>query len=1209
DWSLCAVVRGEEGAPGLDRVDVVQPVLFAVMVSLAELWRSCGVVPAAVVGHSQGEIAAACVSGALSLEDAARVVALRSRALGVLAGRGGMVSVALPVADVEGLLGEGLSVAAVNGPVSTVVSGDVAALDELLARCEAEGVRARRIPVDYASHSAHVELIREELRELLQPVRPQAGQVPFYSSVTGRVMDGSELDAEYWYTNLRQTVDFHGATKALLADGFNVFIESSAHPVLTASVEESVEEAGVEAVVLGTLRRNEDEQRRFTLALAETFAAGLDIDWPVAGRRPDFLELPTYAFQRERYWLEPVQVGSGDPSDLGLEGLGHGLLGALVPVPESDGVVLTGAVSLRSQPWLAEHAVFGTVLLPGTAFVEMALRAGAEIGAGTVEELVLEAPLLLTDEEDVRLHVSVAGADESGLRTVIVRSRSGGEEWTVHARGVLAPTTTGNQAAPAAWPPVGAEPVDVSALYEEFGAAGYEYGPLFQGVRAAWRTAGEVFAEVELPQDSGDGFAIHPALLDAALHPLVLIDPDAGGVGEPRLPFSWAGVSLVSSGATALRVRIAEVGEGAVSLSATDTAGRPVVSVGSLALRAVSPEQLRAGQENLYRVDWQPVSVVPTGVDDHLVLGSELELPEVGGVVPGLVVAPVVVGEVAEDRLAEEARAVTGRVLALVQRFLSDERWASSRLVLVTRGAVAVRPGEDVPGLVGAPVWGLVRSAQREHPGRLWLLDGADEARAAGLVVDDEPQLAVRDDGRLFAPRLVRQRASVPGAGAGAGAGAGLGEGTVLVTGGTGTVGALVARHLVVAHGVRHLLLTSRRGEQAPGAAELVAELAGLGARVTVAACDVADAEALARVLAEVPADRPLSAVIHAAGVLDDAVVTGLTPGHLERVMRPKADAALTLHRLTRHHPLKAFVLFSSAAGVLGSPGQGNYAAANVFLDALAAHRAAAGLPVLSLPWGLWSDRSELTASVGEAGGSGVLGLSAEEALGLFDAAWSAAEPVLVPIRLDHAALRSQDALPPVLRHEVRRPGSAGRPAVRSTTASARERLLGLPEEERRPALLDLVRTHAAAVLGHSATGSVTAERAFKDLGFDSLTAVQLRNQLSAATGVKLPPTVVFDHPTPADLADHLGGELFDDTPDPDTGTAALLAELDRLEAALLSSASRLADPEQVSSRLRALAAKVAGTGGGGGADIDQEIASATADELLGLIDKEFGSV
>uniref|UniRef100_UPI0015F07FEB polyketide synthase dehydratase domain-containing protein n=1 Tax=Streptomyces sp. WELS2 TaxID=2749435 RepID=UPI0015F07FEB len=272
----------------------------------------------------------------------------------------------------------------------------------------------------------------------------------------------------------------------------------------------------------------------------------------------------------------------------------------------------------------------------------------------------------------------------------------------------------------------------VSGLYEEFGAAGYDYGPLFRGVRAVWRKAGEVFAEVELPQGSGEGFSVHPALLDAALHALVLIDPDAGGVGEPRLPFSWAGVSLASSGVTALRVRLAEVGEGAVSLAATDTAGRPVVSVDSLALRAVSPEQLRtAGQENLYRLEWQPVPAAPTAGDHHLVLGPDLHLPALDGPAPGIVVAPAVVGEVAEDRLADEARVVTGRVLGLVQGFLADERWGSSRLVFVTRGAVAVRPGEGVPGLVSAPVWGLVRSAQREHPDRLWLLDGADEAQAA----------------------------------------------------------------------------------------------------------------------------------------------------------------------------------------------------------------------------------------------------------------------------------------------------------------------------------------------------------------------------------------------------------------------------------------------------------------------------------------------
>ncbi|MFI1051583.1 type I polyketide synthase, partial [Streptomyces griseoruber] len=920
------------------------------------------------------------------------------------------------------------------------------------------------------------------------------------------------------------------------------------------------------------------------------------------------LDLPTYAFQRERYWLEPVQAEATDAAGLGLEGLGHGLLGAMVPVPESDGVVLTGSLSLRSQPWLAEHAVFGSPLMPGTAFVDMVLRAGAEVGAGAVEELVLEAPLLLPDEDDVPLHVSVGGADESGRREVVVRSRSG-EDWTVHARGVVAPPVgDGSVAIPEAWPPVGAEEVDVSALYEEFAAAGYDYGPLFQGVRAVWRRAGEVFAEVEPVRGGGDGFAVHPALLDAALHALVLIDPDADGVGEPRLPFSWTGVSLASSGATALRVRLAATEDGGVSLSATDPAGRPVVSVESLVLRAVNTEQLRAGrQESLYRLEWRPAPTGPVraAIDRSVILGTDADLTALGERVPDVVVAPFTAGDVAPEGLAEQARTATRRALTLVRQFLADGRLASTRLVFLTHGAVATRPGDDIADLINAPVWGLVRSAQREHPDRLWLVDGADEALAARLAMGEEPQSAVRD-GAVLVPRLVRHDTPSPGAATGFGRA----DGTVLITGGTGTVGALIARHLVTEHGVRHLLLTSRRGQQAPAAEELAAELEANGAQVTLAACDAADREALAALLAAVPADRPLTGVIHAAGILDDATVTGLTPDRLDRVLRPKIDAALNLHDLTRDHPLDAFVLFSSAAGVLGSPGQGNYAAANVFLDALAAHRVAGGLPAQSLPWGLWSERSELTASLPDAeregtGRSGVLGLSSGEALALFDTARRSGEPVLVPIRLDHAALRGQD-VPPVLWHEVRRPGHTGPGSARPTAASARERLLRLPEEERRAGLLDLVRTHVAAVLGHSGTGSVTAERAFKDLGFDSLTAVQLRNQLAAATGVKLPPTVVFDHPTPGALAEHLGGELFDEGPDPDA--TAVLRELDRLESALQSAMSRLPDPEHVSSRLRALAAKVAGSDGGS-PDLDQEIASATADELLGLIDKEFGSV
>ncbi|WP_276207644.1 SDR family NAD(P)-dependent oxidoreductase [Streptomyces humi] len=1086
------------------------------------------------------------------------------------------------------------------------------ALEELLAACEAEGVRARRIPVDYASHSAHVEEIRDELLGLLEPVRPRSGGVPFYSAVTGTVVDGAVLDAEYWFRNLRQTVDFRGATRALLADGFDAFIEASAHPVLTAAVEETVEEMDADAVVLGTLRRNEDEQRRFTLSLAEAFTAGLPVQWPVNGRTADVLELPTYAFQRERYWLEPVRAAVTDAAGLGLESLGHGLLGAMVAVPDSDGVVLTGSLSLRSHPWLAEHAVFGTALLPGTAFVEMALRAGSEVGTTEVRELVMEAPLLVPDHGEVRLHVSVTGADGSGCRTLVVRSRSE-QDWTVHARAVLAP---GAADAPVpqsvAWPPAGAEQLDVSALYDEFAAAGYDYGPLFQGVRAVWRRDGEVFAEVELPQGDGDGFAVHPALLDAALHSLVLIDPDAGGVGEPRLPFSWTGVSFVNSGATALRVRLAMTGEDRVSLSATDQAGRPVGSVESLVLRAVNAEQLRVGrQEGLYRLEWQPVQVAPERAagGGRAVLAPDLDLTSLGESVPDVVIAPLTSGDVPPERLAEQARSATQRALTLIQGFLAEERLASTRLVFLTHGAVSTRPGDDVGDLVNAPVWGLVRSAQREHPDRLWLVDGADEALAAHLAMGEEPQSAVRD-GAVLVPRLVRHAA--PSAGTAVTFGGDVG--TVLVTGGTGTVGALVARHLVTEHGVRHLLLTSRRGQEAPGAAQLVAELTALGAQATVTACDAADREALAAVLAAIPSDRPLTAVFHSAGVLDDAVVTGLTAEQLDRVLRPKIDAALNLHHLTRDQRLDTFVLFSGAAATFGSSGQAHYAAANVFLEALAAHRVADGLPGTALGWGFWAERSEMTEhldaiAMRRIAQIGLAEMTSEQGLALFDAAVRAGEAFVLPAVLNEVSLREQavaGTLPAILRDLIRRP--AQRTAARTDSGSAgdtatlAERLAAASDEERTEQLRGLVCAQAAGVLGHATATAVKSHHTFKELGFDSLGAVELRNRLMRATGLRLSATLAFDYPTPAALADHLWAEL---RPTEESLADRMLSDLDELESALVTLAPDEQARDRVLSRMRQLVAKhlSADPGSADEASDADRFDTASDDELFDFLD------
>ncbi|QMU77447.1 SDR family NAD(P)-dependent oxidoreductase [Streptacidiphilus sp. PB12-B1b] len=1179
DWSLIPLLRKEADTPSPERLDVVQPVLFAVMVSLAELWRSYGVRPGAVVGHSQGEIAAACVAGALTLDDAARVVALRSRALRALSGLGGMVSVALPVDEVRAWIagwGERLSVAAVNGPRSTVVSGDAEALEELLEQAEQRQLRARRIPVDYASHSVHVEQIQQQLQLELAGLTPHQSEVPFYSTVTGGLLDTTALDGDYWYRNLRRTVEFEQATRALLADGYRVLLEVSPHPVLTVGVLETVEDAGGDATAVGTLRRDEGGLRRFTEALAELHLRGVRVDWDAVFGGPPAapVELPTYAFQRQRYWLEDGAGQSADVASAGLATADHPLLGAVVEQADSDGVLFTGRLSLRTHPWLADHAVLGSVLLPGTAFLELALRAGERVGCPMVEEITLEAPLPLPETGAAVLRLSVGSPDRHGRRPLSLHSRPDGaepgEEWLRHASGTLAqpapqpapqPMSQPSEAvASAPWPPVGAAPIAVEGMYERYAEGGFGYGPAFQGLRAAWQLGEEVFAEAVLPEPQrrdAERFGLHPALLDAALHatglePLGLEHSDSVG---GRMPFSWSGVTLHASGATALRLRISPAGRDAVALEATDPAGRPVASVESLVLRpAAAPAPDSARHQALFQVEWHPLTVattpaepLPAPVAD---LGQLLADLDVGLPAPELVLLRdharrVDQGEQPGAGTVSAAHQAVQRALTAVQTWLADERLARSRLVVVTRRAMAV-PGGGEPDPVQSAVWGLVRSAQSEHPGRFVLLDLPDgtasapaPASAAAAVATGEPQLAVRGD-EVLVPRLgrVRGRPAEPGDGAPVGRRALDPDGTVLVTGGTGLLGSHIARHLVGEHGVRRLLLVSRSGPTADGADALRAELEALGADVRIAACDAADRDALAELLAGVPAEHPLTAVVHTAGALDDGVVTALTPERVDSVLRPKVDAAWNLHRLTRTHDLAAFVLFSSAAGTFGGPGQANYAAANAFLDALAQQRRAEGLPGQSLAWTLWDQRSGLTAHLDDAdvrrvARSGMPPLSTDQGLALFDAALAADPAALVLMRLDTAALRARAAteeLHPLLRGLVRVPprrAAAPGEAAPAEGDALRQRLAALDRAGRIRLLLGLVRTHAAAVLGHLSADTLDAARAFRELGFDSLASVELRNRLTNATGLRLPASLVFDHPTPTVLAEYLSQQLM----------------------------------------------------------------------------------
>ncbi len=1525
DWSPMDVFRNLEGAPSLERIDVAQPALFSVMVSLAALWRANHVHPDAVIGHSQGEVAAAYVAGALSLRDAALIVARRSKTLLRLLGRGAMAVAGVGIDELRPRLerfGECISVAGENSPRSTGLAGDRDALEELVAELKADGMRARMLEAPGATHCRDVEEVRDELLEVLAPIEPRSAEIPFYSTVTGAPIDTAGLDAEYWYRNVRQPVLFEPTLRRLLERQPGAFIETSPHPVLTVFLEETVDDfAPAEQIaVLGTLRRGEGGLGRFVESLAQAHVRGVEVDWSplvAGGRRVD---LPTYAFQRERYWLSHGGA-PGDPAALGVGAAEHPLLGAAVGLAGADEWLFTGRLSLESHGWLADHAVLDTVLLPGTAFVELALRAGAEVGCEAVEELTLEAPLVLPDEGSVQVQVRLGAAGDDGAREFGVHARAG-DEWVRHASGVVGVGEAFSLAGEL-WPPVDGERVAVDSFYDRLIAHGYGYGPAFQGLRAAWRRGDELFAEVALDEaqvGEAGSFAVHPALLDASLHVIAL----AVREGEaPRLPFAWGGVRTGwARGASALRVRLAPAGEDRWELAAYDETGAPVLAAERFIVRPVDAGVIArvrgVAQEGLYRVDWveSPGQPSTDGVAPRLaVLGGGLEgerfedVASLAGAIEPGARPPHAALVAVETEVGKDIVAAPTRVLGLLREWIAEGRLGTMPLVVVTRNAIAT----DTLDLRAAAVWGLMRSAQGEHPGRFVVVDvdGTDESLGVlpAVVASGEPQVAVRD-GVALVPRLVgvgsegtppngggawrlgverpgtldglalmpSDAASVPlgseevrvsvraagvnfrdvlaalgmypgepsigaeGAGvvlevgdgvegisvgdrvagvmrdafgpvavadarllvrvpdgwtfvqaaavpiafftayhalvelaalkagervlvhAGAGgvgmaaiqiarhlgaevfatasdwkwgalrelgldddhiassrdlgfaerfdgidvvlnslagefvdaslgllreggrfvemaitdlrdpeviaerypgvrygpfqlpfvggpeASSTLGEvvrlfeagalelppittwdvrrgaeafrfmrearhvgkvvltvpaslhpeGTVLVTGGTGALGALVARHLRERHGARKLVLVSRRGLDAPGAAELAGEL-----EARVEACDVADRDQVAALLESIP---DLTAVVHTAGVLDDATIESLDVERLERVMRPKAEAALHLHELTKDRELAAFVLFSSAAGTLGGPGQANYAAANAFLDALAHHRRAQGLAATSLAWGLWDPTIRTGAVLSDADvarvqRAGIVPLTSERGLELLDAARALDEPALVPIELDLSVLRTQaaaGALPPLLAGLVRVPGRRA-----EAYGSLARSLAEAPESKRDTVALEFVRGHVAAVLGLESPDAVDPQRAFKELGFDSLAAVELRNRLSPASGIRLPATLVFDYPNAAAVACYLREQIAGDD---GAGSSPIDDQLAQLDALLDAVARDEASRARVAGRLRAFlldGARMASTNGEGRPDEDLE--SASDEEILQAFEAEFG--
>ncbi|MFC0105718.1 type I polyketide synthase [Kibdelosporangium aridum] len=1128
---VCAVLDGEldrpvreiiAGEADLERTEYAQPALFAVEVALYRLLESWGMRPDFLVGHSVGEFAAAHVAGVLSLADAARLVAARGRLMQMLPPGGSMVAVRAAEADVLPLLGDRVSVAAVNGPESVVVSGPEADVLAVIERMP--GRRTKVLPVGHAFHSALMEPMLDAFREIVAGVAFAPAGIPLVSTLTGAP---STMDtADYWVDQIRATVRF--------ADGMQWLADSnggSVDTVLEVGPDGSLSAAVQDITAIPALRIDRPEPNAVVMALSALHVRGLAADLAmVAGPDARRITLPTTAFRRRRFW--PVVTGSGhDLTSIGLHRADHPLLGAAVELAGADSHIFSTRLSLRTHPWLADHVLAGTPVVPASVFVELAVRAGDEVGCAHLDELMLTATLALPQRGGAVLQVRVDSPGENGTRAVTIHSRLDDDtEWTLTATGRVSLGTNASHVPwdEPAWPPTGAQPVSVTDLYTQYEQGGAMYGPQFRSLVAAWRDGNDTVVEIQLPETADRrGYRLHPAMLDAVSQAIELT-----GIGDNagRLPFMWNGLSVHAAGATSLRARLRPTGPDSTTVTAADPSGAPVLSIDSLTVRSMAPEQSTG--DSLLRIEWQePIAapgmppsgaVVVLGEDDfgltgavsHPDLDSVLADVDVGGAAPEVVVLPVI----PDGEPVHAAHNAVAHVLEAIQTWLSARHLARSRLVVVTRGAVAL-PGEagDPPALA---VWGLVRCAQTENPGRITLVD-LDEpgiARLLAAIGTGEPQVVVRED-RLLVARLVRLPHPEPQS-------VEWGDGPVLITGGTGGLGGVVARHLVSAHGVRHLVLVGRRGAMAPGVDELVEELTTAGAQVSVVACDAADRPAIAAVLS----DCAPTAVVHAAGVVDDGVVSALAGDRVTAVLRPKVDGAWNLHELTLQNGITAFVMFSSLAGVIGAAGQAGYAAANAFLDALAEHRRAHGLPAVSIAWGAWAMPSGMAGALTEADRqrmvrAGLPPMTVVEGLATLDNALLAGPAVVVAQNLNVRRLRSLPHVPAVLHDLV--PARVRRAAAGeiATSAVAGE-LAVLDATERTQVLLDLVRTQVAAVLDHTGAADVGADRAFSDLGFDSLASVELRNRLDKATGLTLPSTVVFDHPTPRALAACLFAEL-----------------------------------------------------------------------------------
>ena len=1182
-WSLLDQLTADEGTSRLGEIDVVQPVLWAIQVALAVHWRSWGIEPAAVVGHSMGEIAAAHVAGALTLSDAASVICRRSRLMKTLSGRGGMALVELSRGQAERALNgheAHLSVAVLNGPRSTVISGDPAALGAVLARLRAEGVFCREVSVNVASHSPQVDALLPGLREELQHLAPRAGTIPIVSTVTGRPITGSALDGDYWARNLREPVLFGATVEALVQSGHTAFLEISPHPVLAPAVEDTLASLATTGTVVGSLRRHEDEPAAMLESLGALWAAGCSVAWDrLFPTRAAAVALPAYPWQRERYWIERAEATSERPPRRPSASDDHPLLGRRLDLAEApDRSVWETELDGDALGEPLEHRVDGVRMLAAAAVIAMMASAVREVSGGSrsMIDVELRQPVALP-EPGTRRRVQTVVAGSGDAARVAVYSRGDDTGWTLHAEARVAEAGPGDtkQAGPegAVTVPRGATEPGEKA-YEALGRLEMEIADRLRVVRSVRQDARALTATIEMDEGSPttDAATRLALALDAAFQ-LPTLGSVLGGSRTVSMPMRLDECRIYDDAPRAVAVQASRsetAPEGGVwNLRLLDETGAPVANLVGLRMKDMTAA---TAPGELYETQW--LGTAPVAQSLSSARGRWIVLGDSAGVAGALskqlealdgrvitITAEAGWEPALRKQLCESdcrgvivlcgLDAMTGAAglesfrlcqtaLGVVHALLETRQAVPARLWLVTRGAQAVAPdGASRP--LAQSLWGLGRVIAEEHP-EVWgglvdldptatpETDGQD--LMAALADSSEPDVAFRS-GRRHAPRLRRvatARVASPTLRP---------DASYVITGGLGALGLRVGRW-TAERGARHLVLLSRTplppretwatltGLAAERAAA-VAEIEALGARVHHGAVDVADLDVLRGFLdrhraAGLPAIR---GVIHTAAVIDDRQLHAIDADSLDRVWRPKAQGAWHLHQLLEHEPLDFFVLFSSLGSVLGQTGQGSYASANAFLDGLAHHRAAKGLPAVSVNWAGWAD----LGFAGTPGGrqvledlraQGIAPLDPGRALELLAQALSSARPQVVAVAFSRTKASEGRIRASRLLADLR----ADEPAsVRGRDAALAVELASLPAEDRSVRLQRLLCESLGRVL-KIAPDRVDRRKPLGSIGVDSLIALEFRRRLEAALGLALPATMVWNYPTVIELAEYLSSRL-----------------------------------------------------------------------------------